>query len=506
MNSGMEDGREEHTFIDEIIEDLSDLDEILHIARNKVKMVLEKKYKFAILLQKVQEMEKEKDRIQDLFEEGKIKHKLEKKNLLDQMEKVKEERDKFASIVKVSLIKKPEILSEQCDDVSIYDQGQMLVNDPEDDIVEKNNTSVSKSVTSDIEILTEPEMNSRILTSCVQEEFPCEYKAVSESSSSTETVLESCKHSVYGSTVSPTYIHTLHQSPTHTEPVLDSPTHSETVLEPPHIHSQSLLKSYAYLQAVLESPNDAETTFDISSHLQPEFESPSPIHSRASLNDPTRPQTILDAPKKLWLMLNENEMENVESEELVNKRIGHDVDMAGSGIIAVTEDSVFVESVTDVNLDETCNSENSSTVIVGESDVTEDTSQVGGGGRTDSRPSYTKYKREVADVKRKVNIVIPEKENYFIATIVDCPINFQVTDLKRKRLDVTEEVNYYKKIKSDVIVTFEGKKNETTVHEKKDEKSDNTVDMSMCRACNVIITNSKDAINKMRNELAERNN
>ena len=75
MNSGMEDGREEHTFIDEIIEDLSDLDEILHIARNKVKKVLEKKDKFAILLQKVQEMEKEKDRIQDLFEEGKIKHK-----------------------------------------------------------------------------------------------------------------------------------------------------------------------------------------------------------------------------------------------------------------------------------------------------------------------------------------------------------------------------------------------------------------------------------------------
>ena len=95
--------------------------------------------------------------------------------------------------------------------------------------------------------------------------------------------------------------------------------------------------------------------------------------------------------------------------------------------------------------------------------------------------------------------------------------------MKRKRLNVAVEgkdemqknstdtlaVHYVKKIKSDVVVTFEDRENAklvlTTVKEKKDDKLDDTVDISICRACNVIITNSKDAIEKMKNDLAERN-
>ena len=140
----MEDVREEHTAMDELLEGLSDLDEILHNAKNEVKKLMEKKDKLTDLLNKMKEVEKEKDRFQDMFEEGKIKNRLENERILDEMEKLKEERDKYENIV--NLIKKPGILSEACDDVFIDDQGKMSVNDPTDDIVENNNASVSKSI------------------------------------------------------------------------------------------------------------------------------------------------------------------------------------------------------------------------------------------------------------------------------------------------------------------------------------------------------------------------
>ena len=136
----------------------------------------------------------------------------------------------------------------------------------------------------------------------------------------------------------------------------------------------------------------------------------------------------------------------MKTAEHVNK-IGNDGVIAGSSIIAETENSALMESVIEVQIEENCVTLHSPSSTVDIFSDSEDNFLVEGEGSTDSRLSYAENKREIAEVKNKVKIVVPELENYLIETIVDCPNNFQVKDMKRKRSDETMEV----KVRNDLF-------------------------------------------------------
>ena len=402
INHSTEDGREEN--------------------KNKVEKVIKKKAEIADLLKKVKEMEKEKNRFQDMFEEGKIKYKLEKERMLDQMKKLKEERDKFANIV--NLVKRPEILIEERDQVFINDQGEISVNDKTNNVEGNNNITVSNSVNSVTEIVTETTMDGSV----------------------TETIMDASTNTEDGQEFSTGY-----------QAVLESPTQSETILE-------SLSGQRSTTKKILGLQLDQSTTENIET-VEAEDET-------GLLN------------QKLKLRLDENDKEKVKSAELVNT-IGDDGVTAGSSIIAVTEiidelledsfkwNPISMENVTEVNLEETCKPENTLTVNVGDCDVTEDTFLVGRGeDGTDSRHSYTENKREAAEVKKQVQKVIPEKNNYSMEVNADCPNNFPVKQKKRKHSDVTEIVIDHKDNKSNVTAVVKDDNKMKSDEEKKRKKMD----------------------------------